>query len=179
MRLVILIILSQLSVKAIGQRIDFRNDSLFVDTYYVDGFTTKSTLDSLLKTNGSQSKAKGHYKPGTTEIMNWKIYTYRTKGLIFRKNDADRTQLLLSVKLNRNSNAVVDQSNMPTRPFKGELFIAGNYLNDKTKVEQLQALKNCAMNYDNFAVATIVCQQRQIMVLFDVITGEVTCIFIN
>jgi hypothetical protein len=179
MRFVIFIILTQFSVGAIGQRIDFRNDSIFVDTYYVDGSTKKSTLDSLLKTKGKEKKYKGKYKPGTRERMNCESYTYRSKGLIFSKQDADTAKLSISIKLHRNSNPVVDQSNMPTKTFKGKLFIGDNYMNDKRQVEQLQKLKNCVMTYNKVAMGDIVYQQRQIKVLFDFMTDEATCIFIN
>jgi hypothetical protein len=68
---------------------------------------------------------------------------------------------------------------MPTKVFKGSLFIGNNYINDKRQVEQLQKLKDCIMTYNKVFLSVIEYQQRQIRVLYDIMTHEVTCIFIN
>lgn len=187
MRIVLIIMLSIIVNISFGQKIELRNDSLYINKSYVNGSTSKLTLDSLLKTKGIEQKKKGKFKPGTREIMKLTSYTYKKEGLIFSKNDYDTSKITLAIKLYQNSNSVVDQNNMPTKTFKGELFIDNNYMNDKRKIEQLQKLINCSVDYKEISfesrsrivLCKIVYQKRQIDVLFDFETNEATCIFIR
>jgi hypothetical protein len=145
----------------------------------VDGSTKISTLDSLMKSAGKIKKVKGKIKHESSEKIVWKKYIYRSKGIIFTKNESDTTQLSIAIKIQRNSNEEVDQNNMPTKVFAGSLFIGDNYMNDKRQVEQLKKLNDCIMTYNKVFMSVLVYQQRQIKVLFDLMTHEVTCIFIN
>ncbi|OIR12797.1 hypothetical protein GALL_58640 [mine drainage metagenome] len=187
MRFILFIILIHTSVLVMGQRIDFRNDSVFVNNYYVTGSTSISTFDSLLNARGKEKKKMAKYKPGTKEMIKWTSYTYNKEGLIFNKNDYDTTHLGVAIKLYRNTDPAVDQNNMATRTFKGELFIDENYMNDKRTIEQLQKLKNCSVTYKEstfsshtgIVICNIIYQKRPINVRFDFMTNQLTCIFIN
>ncbi|MCX6205128.1 MAG: hypothetical protein NTZ19_02605 [Bacteroidetes bacterium] len=132
-----------------------------------------------MKSTCKIKKGNGKHKAGVSEKTAWKSYIYRSKGLIFTKNESDTTQLSIGIKIQRNTNQEVDQNNMPTKVFAGSLFIGGNYMNDKRQVEQLKKLDDCIMTYNKVFMSVIVYQQRQIRVLFDFMTHEVTCIFIN
>ena len=179
MRCIMFIILSLFSVTAICQRIEFRNDSLFVNSYYVSASTQKITLDSLLKTKGKEKRYRGKDIPGTVRSSGVQ-YLYPSKGLRFTKRDSDTAKLSIGVKLHRNSNPDVDQNNMPGRTFTGEMFIAGNYMNDKRQVVQLQQLKECKLLFNHEStMGYLFYQQRKITVLFEFRTDQATCIFIN
>lgn len=187
MRLIFTFLLIQVSLFAVGQRIDFRNDSLFVNNYHVKWQTGKATLDSLLKTKGTERKRKGKHKPGTTERMKLVSYTYKKSGLVFNKNDYDTINLYVSIKLRKNSNADVDHNNLPVKPFKGELYIESNFMNDKQSIDDLQNLQNCSVSFTKATMLShtgivyckITCQNRPIRVLFDFLKDVPTCIFIN
>ena len=187
MRLLLSIILIHTSLFVIGQRIDFRNDSLFINNYFVNRSTSKTTLDSLLKAEGKEKKRTGKYKPGTKEIMKWTSYTYNKKGLIFSTKDYDTTHLFVFIMLYRNTNPLVDQNNMPTKTFKGELFIGNNYMNDKRRIDQLQKLDDCLVSFEEstfashtgITICNIIYQKRSIRVHFDFQTNELTWISIN
>lgn len=176
MRLFLFIIFFYCSFISIGQRIDFKNDSLFVNNYFVNWTTSKSTLDSLLKVDGKEKKRIGKYKPGTKEPYKWTSYSYDKLGLIFGKNDYDTISLTLAVKLNRNSNPTVDANNMSTRIFKGKFFIDDILMNDIKNIDQLQKLKKFSLTGN--IVYNLIYKKRQIRVLTDFQTGELTCIFI-
>ena len=185
-RLFFFLLFTHFSFLAVSQKIDFRNDSLFVNGYFIDGRTSKSTLDSLLNEKGRLKRIVGKYKPGTLELSKWSKIIYNKSGLIFTKKDYDSLNLSLSIKLYKNSNAEIDYTNMPTKTFKGTLFIDSNYMNDKKTVDQLQKLKNCSFSCKESTISgqsrTIFCnilyRQREIRGIFDFKTNTMTCIFI-
>jgi hypothetical protein len=190
MRYILVVMLTLLSLAAIGQRIDFRNDSLFVNNYFIHNSTGKLTLDSLLQSKGKvRDRLSNHVYPGTDKRMRSETYTYSSKGLIFRRNkDHDTAQLSISIKLRRNQNWVADQNIMPTETFKGELFIDENYMNDKKTMSQLQKLKSCTVTYTEHMFSSgrtvaifgnIQCRQRPIRLIFDIQVNEMTCVFID
>lgn len=187
MRLLLLIFLLELSFVAYSQKINFKNDSLFINDFYVDGYTNKTTLDRLLNSNGKQKKKTGKYKPGTKQISNLVSYTYKKLGLIFTKNDDEISTLSIAVKLYRNTTPSIDHSNMPTNTFGGELFIAENYMNDKRQIAQLEKLKNCTVTFKQWNSSSqavviscdIIYQERPIRLLFDAASHKMTCIFIH
>lgn len=175
---------------AIGQRIDLRNDSLFVNHYFIRNTTDKATLDSLLGSKGKRrNNISNHVYPGTDQRMRSETYTYSSKGIIFSRNlDYDTAQLSIRIKLKKNLDNYVDQVNMPTQRFKGELFIDDNYMNDKNSIEQLQKLKKCRVTYNEHTFNTgrtvivsgnVIYQQRRIGLLFDIQTNEITVIGIE
>jgi hypothetical protein len=190
MRFSILTFFAIISFVSKGQKVEYRNDSLFINSFYVNTVTSKLTLDSLLNDKGKIDKSLGKYNPLTKERMKQTRYMYKRLGLIFYKNDYDSTRLLISLKLYRNSNEMVDQNNMPTKPFEGELFIAGNFMNDKRTIEQLQKLNNCKLEYKQShstvfghpattTIAYLIYQESLINILFDSDTNQTTCIFIS
>lgn len=187
MRFLFFIFLIQLTFFGHGQKIEFKHDSLFINSLYVNGFTSKSTLDSLLNSKSKEEKKKGKHFSDSSEIMNLTIYKYKKDGLIFSKNDNDISKLSIALKLYKNSDPFVDQNNMPTNTFKGTLYIDDNFMNDKRHINQLQKLKNCTVTFKessfNSQTGIIGCNikylNRPISVLFDFKTNEMTCIFIN
>jgi hypothetical protein len=165
-----------------------RNDSLFINNFFVNGYTNKSTLDSILVDKGKEKELAGKHKLGTKEaVINWTEVIYKKLGLIFTKNDYNPISLGIAVKLHKNLNPAVDWNNMPTKTFKGELFIDNNYMNDKRTIDQLKKMENCTVSYQvsSFAGHTgiiscnIICLDKDIRALFDFQTNELTCIFIG
>jgi len=187
MRLSFVIALFLLPFLVKGQRIDFRNDSLFINNYYVDRMTSKITLDSLMNDKGKLKKVAGKHRPGSKETLKWTKIIYKEAGLIFSKPDDDSSTLSVAIKLHKNTNPEVDRNNMPTNTFNGDLFIDINYMNDKRKISELQKLKNCSVSFKESPFAshtgivscTISYQKREIRALFDFQTNELTCLFID
>ncbi|HWR31937.1 MAG TPA: hypothetical protein VN451_00310, partial [Chitinophagaceae bacterium] len=174
MRICFIILFFHFSLSVIGQRIDFRNDSLFISNFFVNGYTNKSTLDSLLGDKGKEKELAGKHKQGAKEaVINWKKITYKDLGLIFTKNDYDPKSLGIGVKLHKNSNPGVDWNNMPTKTFKGELYIDNNFMNDKRTIDQLKKMENCTVSYQESSFAghtgiiscTIICLDKNIRAL--------------
>ncbi|TAH13289.1 MAG: hypothetical protein EAZ12_01715 [Sphingobacteriia bacterium] len=179
MRVSLFTILLLISAISIAQKIDFRNDSLFINSYYIDGFTKKLTLDSLLNKKGKEKRNKGKVLPGVNEKAGSISYIYKSKGIIFYRKDADTTKLGIGIKLQRNANPTVDQNNFPTSAFKGQFFIGNNYMNDKKTIEQLKQLKDCTFTFYQPVDGRIVYKKRNISTLFDFMENELTCIFIE
>jgi hypothetical protein len=165
----------------------FRNDSLFINTIFVNATTSKSTLDSLLEEKGKQVTTLGKYIHGANQTTKWTKIIYNKKGLIFSKNELETSNLLLAIKLYKNTNSEVDQNNMSTKTFTGELFVDINYMNDKRTIDQLQKLDNCKVSYKEstflshtgILYCNILYRKREIRALFDFQTNNLTCIFIN
>ena len=176
MRLTFLFFLIQCSVFVYGQRIDLRNDSLFINTHFVNGLTSKSTLDSLLKSKGYEKTGHSKSFPNTNEIHKLTSYIYYNKGLIFGKNDYEKTHLSVSVKLKRNENSRVDENNMQTDIFRGNFFIGDYCINNIKNYEQLQYLKDCSVSGD--IIYDIVYQDRKIKAFTDFQTGALTIVVI-
>jgi hypothetical protein len=154
----------------------------------VNGHTNKSTLDSLLGYKGIAKEMEGKHKPSAKEtVIKWTKITYKDIGLILTKNNYDPAILAIGVKLHTNSNPNVDWNNMPTKIFKGKLYIDNNYMNDKRTIEQLKKLENCTIRYkeSSFGSRTgiiscnIIYLDKEIRALFDFQTNELTCIFID
>ena len=187
MRFFLIILLFHFSNYIIGQRIDFRNDSLFINSFFVNGRTSTSTLDSLLGAKGKEKSITGKERPGTQTAIKWMSITYSKLGLIFNTNNYDPNALALAIKLHKNTKPDVDWNNMPTKIFNGELYIDGNYMNDKRTIDQLQKMQNCKISYreSSFAGHTgitqcqIICLDTDIRALFDFQTNELTCVFIG
>lgn len=187
MRFLLIIVLFHFSNHIFGQRIDFKNDSLFINSFYVNGKTSKSTLDSLLNQKGKEKSMTGKQKPGTQTAIKWVRITYSKLGLMFSKNDYDPAALALAVKLHKNTKPDIDWNNMPTKVFNGELYIDGNYMNDKRTIDQLQTMQSCKVSYQESSFAghtgitqcQIICLDTNIRALFDFQTNELTCVFIG
>ncbi|HEX4875389.1 MAG TPA: hypothetical protein VFV31_01875 [Chitinophagaceae bacterium] len=182
-----IIVLFHFSNHIFGQRIDFKKDSLFINSFYVNGRTSKSTLDSLLNDKGKEKSITGKQRPGTQAAISWIRITYSRLGLIFTKNDYEPNDLAVAVKLHKNTNTGVDWNNMPTKIFSGGLYIEDNYMNNKRTIDQLQTMQNCKISYQESSFAghtgiiqcNIVCLDSDIRALFDFQTNELTCIFIG
>lgn len=187
MKFIFLLVFLHATLFTTGQRVDFRNDSLFINTIFVNATSSKSTLDSLLEEKGKQVTILGKYMHGVNQKTKWTKIIYNKKGLIFSKNEFDSSNLSLAVKLYKNTDPEVDRNNMSTKSFHGELFIDTNYLNDKRRIDQLQKLSNCLVSYKESTFLShtgiincnIFYRKREIRALFDFQTNNLTCIFIN
>lgn len=187
MKLNFLLVFLHATLFTMGQRVDFRNDSLFINTFFVNAKTSKSTLDSLLLEKGKQVTTLGKYTHETNQKTKWTKIIYNKKGLIFGKKEFDSSNLSLAVKLNKNTDPEVDRNNMSTKPFNGALFIDINYMNDKITIDQLQKLTNCLVSFKESTFLShtgiIYCNifylKRDIRALFDFQTNNLTCIFID
>jgi hypothetical protein len=189
MRTILTILLFFFSFVAVGQKIEYRHDSLFVNSFYVDAQTTKSAIDSLLNTKGKTKASKDNDKinPATGKRVVRTTDFYYDLGLFFRRYDYDSTKLSVGLKLYRDTDAKEDRHSELTEPFKGELYIADNYINDKRTLEQLQRLKNCSITTSSVSLGSysfliggdIVYLQNIIRLSFDRKTNELRSVFIH
>ncbi len=188
MRFVLFLFLILLSLITRGQKIECRNDSIFVNGFYVTDATEKSTLDSLLQTKGKESTKPGHNATRKIQVTR---YTYKRLGLIFIKSDDDTTMFSIFIKLSRNSNPTVDMSAMATQRFKGDVYFANTHMNEVKQIEQLQEIKNCKITYlkqpvevPNYPLAgvigaTVFYHKRAMHVSIDIFTDRVTVVYIK
>jgi len=189
MRFNFLILLTILTLTAAGQKLEYRHDSLFVNSFFVDVSTSKSFLDSLLQTSGKTKSAKDKYKdnPVTGKKVKQTTIFYYDKGLFFRKYDYDSTQLSIGIKLYRDTDPQNDRESELTETFKGQLYIAGNYINDNRQIDKLQDLENCSVTVSEATVGSfstiiggdILYGENVIRLSFDRKTKELIAVFIH
>ena len=189
MRTAITILLAAFSVVATAQKIEYRRDSLFVNSFYIDAQTRKSTIDSLLNAKGKTKASKDNDKlnPVTGKKVVRTTDFYYDLGLFFRRYDYDTTKLSVGIKLYRDTDPKEDRQSELTEPFKGQLYIAENYINDKRTLEQLQQLKNCSVttssvslgSYSSLIGGDIIYLQNIIRLSFDRKTSELKSVFIH
>jgi hypothetical protein len=172
-----------------AQRIEYSQDSLFVNGVYVDAQTSKSTIDSLLNEKGKRkaSRDKDKINPSTGKKV-WRTTDfYYDLGLFFRRYDYDTSKLSIGIKLYRDTDLKEDRQDELTEPFKGDLYIAGNYVNDKRTLEELKQLENCSVaikiasvgSYSSLIGGDIIYMQNIIRLLFDSKTKELKSVFIH
>jgi hypothetical protein len=189
MRIAITLLLVSIYSCATGQKVEYRHDSLFVNNYFVDARTDKTTLDSLLNSRGKTITSRDNDKlnPITGRKVIRSTYFYYDRGLFFRKYDYDTTKLSIGIKLYKDTDKKEDRDNDLTELFKGELFIADNYINDKRTIEQLQLLKNCSVTTNYVSLGSysfpiggdIIYLRNIIRISFDKKTKELTDVFIH
>lgn len=189
MRKVLTSFLSVIYTIAIGQTIDFRNDSLFVNNFLVDSRTSKSKIDSLLHSNGKTTSSgdKSRINPLTGKSVTQTTVFYDDIGVFFRKSDYDSTAVIVGIKMSSETNIDRDNQSGLTEIFKGQLLIAENDMNDKKTVSQLQHLKNCEVMFRSLSTSSreylmegeIVYGKGIITIVFDSDTNKVTSIIIN
>jgi len=189
MKTTITILLIAFSLVAPAQKIEYRHDSLFVNRFYVDAQTSKSTIDKLLGSKGKTKKSKDNNKinPATGKKVVRTTDFYYDLGLFFRRYDYDTSKLSVGIKLYRDTDPKEDRQSELTEPFKGELFIADNYINDKRTLEQLNQLKNCSVTMSSVSLGSfssiiggdIVYLQNIIRLSFDKKTRQLNAIFIH
>jgi hypothetical protein len=189
MRIIITILLSFIYFIVSGQKIEYRHDSLFVNNFYVDAQTSKSIIDSLLNTKGKIKISKDNDKvnPATGKKGVQTTDFYYDLGLFFRWYDYDTTQLSVGIKLYRDTDPKEDRQHVLAEPFKGQLYIADNYMNDKRASKQLQELKNCSVtvtqasigSYSTIIGGDIVYEQNIIRLSFDSKTSELKSVYIH
>lgn len=189
MRFSLLTLFALLFFAAAGQKIEYRDDSLFLNNYFIDASTSKPTLDSLLQTSGKSKHSKGKFKDNPETGKKAKLTTvfYYDKGLFFRRYDYDSTKLSIGIKLYRDTDNKEDRENELTEAFKGQLYIAENFINDKRQIEELQNLTNCSAtvskatsgSYSTIIGGDIIYKQNVIRISFDRQTKELTNVFIH
>jgi hypothetical protein len=189
MRLILSIFLATFNFLANSQKTEYRHDSLFVNSIYVDAQTNKATLGSLLNSNGKTRTSKDNDKinPSTGKKVFRTTQFYYDLGLFFRKYDYDTTKLSVGIKLYSELDSKEDRKNELTDTFKGQLYIADNYINEKRTIEQLKQLKNCRVttstvslgSYSYLLGGDIIYEQNMIRLSFDKKTNELTSVFIH
>jgi hypothetical protein len=172
-----------------AQKIECRNDSLFINQYYINKSTPRYVFDSLLNSKASIKSVTGKTVSATKRRATITRFIYKKIGIQITNSDADSAGLTIGIKLQRNSNNEVDFNNMSTEVFKGQLYVGGNY-NDKKTIEQLQQLPNCTLdskrtsfNMQGTPVSLILGRlsylSKTYQLYFDSKTAELTCIFIH
>ncbi len=189
MRAVVTILSVALSLVVTAQKVEYTNDSLFVNNFYVDALTSKFTIDSLLNAKGKSkaSKDKDKINPITGKKAVETTLFYYDLGLFFRWYDYDTTKLSVGIKLYRDTDSKVDRQSELTEPFKGELYVAGNYINDKRTIDQLNELKNCSVTVSMVSLGSIssllggdiIYLENIIRLSFDRKTNELKAVFIH
>lgn len=189
MRTAITILLLFYSLVLTAQKIEYRHDSLFINNFYVNAQTSKSTIDNLLNVKGKTKTSRDNDKlnPATGKKVVRTTDFYYDLGLFFRRYDYDTTKLSVGIKLYRDTDPKEDRQSELTEPFKGELYIADNYINDKRTLEELQQLKNCNVttssvslgSYSSLIGGDIMYLQNIIRLSFDRKTSELKAVFIH
>lgn len=188
MRYLFFIYLTFVSVFAAGQNIVYRNDSLFVNNFYVNASTSKLDFDSLLAKAGKEKFSKDKDNPPTGRKVKQTTYYYHDLGLFFRKYAYDTTKLSIGIKLYPYySNKEEANNGMPGRSFSGQLFIAENLINNKRQVSALQKMKGCTVTVSEVSYGShktiiggeLIYQQNIIRLAFDKQTRELTEVFIH
>jgi len=173
-----------------GQTIEYRNDSLFVNNTYVNAQTTKAALDSLLKSKGKIKKSKADIRkcPASNKKVFTTTYFYHDLGLFFRKFDCDTTALSVGIKLYYDTDSKFDKSVSELRKtFNGQLIIAGNVINDKREIRELEQMQNCrvtitklnAGSYETILGGDIFYGEQTIRLAFDSKTNKLTSVFFH
>src|SRR5689334_3961981 len=103
MRIIFTTFFAVLVFIAPAQKLQYQNDSLYINNFYVDAQTTKATLDSLLNVKGKTktSKDNDRINPATGKKVVLTTDYYYNLGLFFRRYDYDMTKLSVGIKLYR------------------------------------------------------------------------------
>ncbi len=193
MRLILTIFLAMIYFEVAGQKIEYLNDSLFINDFFIDALTPKSIIDKILNETGKTTKSKSKFRknPTTGKNVKEKTVIYLNNGLYFRWYDYDSTKLSIAIRLHAYTNGK-DEANygIPGNLFQGKLFIAGNYLNDKRLVADLQKLENCKVTIEEVSLGAspgirkiiggdIVYKENIIRLSFDPSIEQLTTVLIH
>ncbi|MBX2978728.1 MAG: hypothetical protein KF905_05475 [Flavobacteriales bacterium] len=188
--LLILILVIFQAISAMGQNITHRNDSLFINDFYVNPQITKSTLDSLLASTSKAKKSKGNTPPcpNSDKKVTRTTYFYYELGIFLRKYDCDTSKFSLGIKLYHDSDRKYDKrSGELTNTFSGELLIADNEIHDKREISELQAMDNVTVTISKLEIGIIssviggdiVSVRDFIRLSFDSKTDQLTHVYIH
>ena len=189
MRLSLIIFFSLFYFITTGQRIEYRHDSLFINNYFVDAQVSKPTLDSILSSKGKLKISKDEFK--INQVTGKKVicttFFYYEKGLFFRKYDNDASKLSVGIKLYHYTDKKQDRQSELNDIFKGQLYIAENFINDKVSIAQLKKLNNCSVtvsqlsfgSYSSIIGGDIIYELNVIRLSFDKKTNELKAVFIH
>jgi hypothetical protein len=188
-KLITLLVIFAICSDIYGQTIEYRNDSLFVNNYYANAQTSKSTLDSLLKSIGQTKKSKADYpKCYSDRKVVRTTYFYYDLGLFFRKYDCDTSKLSVGIKLYNDSDRKYDKKNGElTNTFKGILLIGGDTINGLRDIQDLEKMKYCkvtiskvtAGSYTRIIGGDIIYSKNFIRLSFDSKTDQLTYVYIH
>ena len=186
----IILFLTFICFNVFGQRIEYRNDSLFVNDFYINAQTTKTKLDSLFKSDSKSKKSKSDIPK--CDNPNKKVvrttYFYYDLGLFFRKYDCDTSKLSVGIKLYNDSDGKNDKKNSElTNTYLGQLIIAGNLINGKREIKELEQMNNCKVTVSklNFgSISRIIggdinYRKSFIRLSFDSKTSQLTNVYIH
>lgn len=172
-----------------GQTIEYRNDSLYINTLFVDSKTSNAKIDSLLESKGISKSSEDDYRtnPTTGKSVIQKTDFYFEKGIFFRRYDFDKSAITVGIRLLDGENKKAKTQTGLDKSFEGELLIEGNHMNKIKKANQLTTLKNCEVIYRSLRTssreylmqAEIYHGNNQITIFLDEDTNEVTAIFIS
>ena len=172
-----------------GQTIEYRNDSLYINTLFVDAKTSNVKIDSLVGSKRISKSSKDDYKtnPTTGKSVIQETDFYFEKGLFFRRYDFDKNAFTVGIRLLGGENQKAKTQTGLDKSFEGELLIEGNHMNEIKKASQLTKLKNCEVIYRSLRTssreylmqAEIYHGNNQITIFLDEDTNEVTSIFIS
>ena len=189
-RPLIILFLTFICFNVPGQRIEYRNDSLFVNDFYVNAQTTKTKLDSLLKSVSKAKKSKSDIPK--CDNPNKKVvrttYFYYDLGLFFRKYDCDTSKLSVGIKLYNDSDGKYDKKKSELKnTYLGQLIIGGNLITGKREIQELEQMDNCKVTVSklNFgSISTliggdIIYKKNFIRLSFDSKTSQLTNVYIH
>jgi hypothetical protein len=189
MRIIFILFLALCSLTTFGQKVEYRNDSLYINGLFINAQTKNSTLDSVLNAKGRNKTSRSSFKinPATDKKVIEATRFYYDLGLFFRTYDYDTTQLSIGIKLYRDTDKKEDKQSELTDTFKGQLYIADNYMNDKRSIEELEQLRNCRITISKASLGTystiiggdIIYMENVIRLSFDKTTKELKAIYIH
>lgn len=175
-------------LSVVGQKIEYRNDSLFINNLFVDASIEKDVLDSLIGSSGKVKRSKDKFRRIKETGKKEKVKTvyYQDKGLFFRTFEHDSTKLMVRIKFTHDSDRKKNKKSELKRIFTGKLFIAGNHINDNLEVSQLKDLENCRLEmlYVSFGSKSerlggeLICMRNMIKLSFDDNTDYLTTLSI-
>ena len=189
MRFLLQILFCVTHLAVAGQTIEYRNDTLYINTLFVDANTSSTKIDSLLGSKRTSKSSKDDYRtnPTTGKSVIQKTDFYFEKGLFFRRYDFDKTAITVGIRMFHGESEKTKSQTGLNNSFEGELFIDGNHMNEIKKGSQLPKLKNCEVIYRSLRTssreylmqAEIYHGKNQITIFLDEDTNEVTSIFIS
>lgn len=187
MRVSLSIIFCTLYIFSAAQKIEYRNDSLFVNGIYVDARTSKADLDKILNEDGKIRRSVSHLitHPVTGKKAKEKTVYYFQQGLLFRWYDFDSSKLSVAVKLQFYDNSKLEVTNgILGKLFKGDLMIGDSYWNKKNGFENLNNASldtvstNSALKQRTWFEKNLFYKQNVIRLSFSS-TKQLTTIFIH
>ncbi len=115
-------------------------------------------------------------------------YFYYDLGLFFRKYDCDTSKLSVGIKLYNDSDGKYDKKyNELTNTYQGQLIIAGNIMNGKRELQELEQMNNCKVTISKLTFGSfsrilggdLIYTKNLIRLSFDSKTNKLTYVYIH